>query len=170
MIPWGTMSPDDGESRKALGHAIRVLRIAKGLNRKALAEGAGVSYPYLSEIEGGKKSPSAKVLKALADELGIAVHRLMEMAETATRGAAMWSMPEPPREPRAYPAPAMAIPPPPSPMEELAFKATIAAASPDPRSSDPVDELLEIVESLSPAARERVLEYARLLAAAGDQL
>jgi transcriptional regulator with XRE-family HTH domain len=81
----GRMPPDDptGEDPigEGLGRAIRVLRTARDLGRRELAERAGLSYSYLAEIENGDKSPSAKALAALAGALGLALHELVAAAE-----------------------------------------------------------------------------------------
>jgi DNA-binding XRE family transcriptional regulator len=65
----------------ALGRAIQVLRVERGMQRKDLAERSGVSYPYLSEIENGKKRPSSESLLAIANALGLRPSELMERAE-----------------------------------------------------------------------------------------
>jgi len=67
---------------EALGRAIKVMRAEQGLERKDLAEAAGVSYPYLAEIENGKKRPSSKALLAVAEALGVRPYRLLERAES----------------------------------------------------------------------------------------
>ena len=51
--------PEDSRFARALGRAIKVLRTLQGVDRKDLADSAGLSYSYLAEIENGKKSPSA---------------------------------------------------------------------------------------------------------------
>jgi len=66
---------------EALGRAIKVLRTERGLSRRDLAERSGVSYPYLSEIENGKKRASSKALLSIADALGVRPSELMGTAE-----------------------------------------------------------------------------------------
>ncbi|MDI6709355.1 MAG: helix-turn-helix transcriptional regulator [Thermoanaerobacterales bacterium] len=64
----------EGEPRGAsltIGEKIRVLRGEKGLSLSALAERAGISVSYLSEIERGAVYPSLATLKRLAEELGV---------------------------------------------------------------------------------------------------
>jgi len=56
---------------------LRVFRTYRGLTLSALAERAGVSVSYLSEIESGKKPGSAKTLKAVAEVLGLEVDDLI---------------------------------------------------------------------------------------------
>lgn len=64
----------EGEPRGTsltIGEKIRVLRGEKGLSLSALAERAGISVSYLSEIERGAVYPSLATLKRLAQELGV---------------------------------------------------------------------------------------------------
>jgi transcriptional regulator with XRE-family HTH domain len=55
-----------------LGRAIACTRMEHGMKRKDLvvATGSGISYPFLAEIENGKKWPSFRVLDVLAEALG----------------------------------------------------------------------------------------------------
>jgi DNA-binding XRE family transcriptional regulator len=50
---------------------IRTYRNYRGLSMSELAEAAGISQPYLSEIEAGKKTGSVDVLKRIAKELRV---------------------------------------------------------------------------------------------------
>jgi transcriptional regulator with XRE-family HTH domain len=68
--------PEDSSFARSLGRAIKVLRTLRGVDRKDLADRAGLSYSYLAEIENGKKSPSASAQKAIADALGVSVAQL----------------------------------------------------------------------------------------------
>jgi len=74
---------------EALGRAIKVLRTERGLNRRELAEDSEVSYPYLSEIENGKKRPSSRALLAISEALGVRPHEVLESAERLAGGT--WS-------------------------------------------------------------------------------
>lgn len=56
---------------------IRVWRQFRGFSLRALADKAGISPGYLSEIEAGRKSGSVEVLKALAVALGLTVDDLL---------------------------------------------------------------------------------------------
>jgi transcriptional regulator with XRE-family HTH domain len=73
--------PTDEAFHEAFGRALKVLRAERGLERKELAETAGLSYPYVSEIETGKKRPSSRAVLALAEALGVPAHHLWEMAD-----------------------------------------------------------------------------------------
>ncbi len=65
----------------ALGRTIKVARTDLGIERKDLAERAGISYSYLAAIENGQKQPSSQVLLTLAEALGLRTHELLESAE-----------------------------------------------------------------------------------------
>lgn len=78
--------PRDGseaspEYYEALGRAIQTTRTGRGMSRRELADRAGISYPYLSEIENGKKRASSAALIEIAAVLGMRPHHLLEMAE-----------------------------------------------------------------------------------------
>jgi transcriptional regulator with XRE-family HTH domain len=64
-----------------LGRAIKVTRTEQGLERKELARLSGLSYPYLSEIEKGKKRASTEALRPIARALGLKQSELLERAE-----------------------------------------------------------------------------------------
>jgi hypothetical protein len=53
-----------------LGRAIACTRIEHGMKRKDLVTASDVSYPFLAEIENGKKFPSFATLDFLAEALG----------------------------------------------------------------------------------------------------
>jgi transcriptional regulator with XRE-family HTH domain len=74
-------------SGNEIGRAIRVVRTAQGLNRRELAERSGVSYPYLSEIEAGKKTPSPGRVEEIAAALGVAPHELWRYGEELASAA-----------------------------------------------------------------------------------
>lgn len=64
-----------------LGSAVKELREQRGLSRKSLAIRSGVSYPYLSEIETGKKHLSARALLLVSRGLDVKPYELLEAAE-----------------------------------------------------------------------------------------
>lgn len=85
------MKPADNPRRRpgyeaALGRALKVLRTEQGLERRELAERAGISYSYLAEIENGNKPPSSKVLMALADVLEVRPAQLHAAADSLREG------------------------------------------------------------------------------------
>ena len=50
-------------------HPIKVLRKFRGLTQTELAKKAGISRPYLTEIETGRKEGSIAAIRALAEAL-----------------------------------------------------------------------------------------------------
>ena len=56
---------------------IRVYRDHRGMTQGALAAAAGIHPVYLSQIETGKRTGSAKTLAVIAESLGVAVHDLI---------------------------------------------------------------------------------------------
>lgn len=69
------------ETALRFGRAVAAVRAELGLKRKELAERAGLSYPYIAEIENGSKSPSQRALGGLAEALNMTPSELMERAE-----------------------------------------------------------------------------------------
>jgi DNA-binding XRE family transcriptional regulator len=59
------------ESRARGENAVRVFRTYRGMSVSDLADAAGISQPYLSEIEAGKKTGSVDVLKRIAAALRV---------------------------------------------------------------------------------------------------
>lgn len=67
---------DDDGGLRALGAFIRDQRRESSLSMRKLAEAAGVSNPYLSQIERGLRKPSADILRQLAGALSISAETL----------------------------------------------------------------------------------------------
>ncbi|HET6652630.1 MAG TPA: helix-turn-helix transcriptional regulator [Nocardioides sp.] len=65
-----------GSTVGTVGDYLREQRIAASLSLRQLAEQAGVSNPYLSQIERGLRRPSAEVLQQLAKALRISAETL----------------------------------------------------------------------------------------------
>jgi len=63
-----------------LGSFIRQQRERSALSLRKLADRAGISNPYLSQIERGLRRPSAEILKSLARALSISAETLYERA------------------------------------------------------------------------------------------
>ncbi|AVM76180.1 helix-turn-helix domain-containing protein [Magnetospirillum gryphiswaldense] len=57
--------------RQKFGLLLRKIRIEKAMTQEELAHQAGMSVPYLSDIERGRSAPSLVVLADLATALGI---------------------------------------------------------------------------------------------------
>lgn len=62
--------------REHFGRILRDARTSKGLTQEELAFRAGMSVPYLSDIERGRSSPSLTMIVDLARGLGIALAEL----------------------------------------------------------------------------------------------
>ncbi|MAI62245.1 MAG: transcriptional regulator [Micavibrio sp. TMED27] len=52
---------------------VKIIRKYRGMTQKVLADEAGISRPYLTEIETGKKDGSLRAMKAIAAALGVNV-------------------------------------------------------------------------------------------------
>lgn len=65
---------------ESLGTYLRDQRVAAEMSLRQLAEQAGVSNPYLSQIERGLRRPSAEVLQALAKALRISAEQVYVQA------------------------------------------------------------------------------------------
>jgi len=97
--------------REAVGTALRRRRQDQGRTLREVAEAAGVSLTYLSEIERGRKEPSSEVLEAVCAALDLVLADLLfEVAETLAATvpvAAIGFLPPLPARPPA-PAPTRA--------------------------------------------------------------
>ncbi len=65
-----------GQTVGSLGEFLKEQRVASRLSLRQLAQQAGVSNPYLSQIERGLRRPSAEVLQQLARALRISAEQL----------------------------------------------------------------------------------------------
>src|SRR4051812_45995644 len=65
-----------GKTVETLGDYLREQRTSAQLSLRQLAEQAGVSNPYLSQIERGLRRPSAEVLQQIAKALRISAEQL----------------------------------------------------------------------------------------------
>lgn len=63
-----------------LGTFIKEHRTRSAMSVRKLADQAGISNPYLSQIERGLRKPSAEILKSLARALEISTETLYERA------------------------------------------------------------------------------------------
>jgi DNA-binding XRE family transcriptional regulator len=68
--------------REAVGRELRAERQDTGRTLADVAEDAGVSTQYLSEVERGRKEPSSEVLQAVAGALGL---RLVDLTTRVSR-------------------------------------------------------------------------------------
>ena len=63
-----------------VGEFIRTQRERSAMSLRKLADLAGISNPYLSQIERGLRKPSADILKSVAKGLSISAETLYERA------------------------------------------------------------------------------------------
>ena len=70
-----------------LGEYLREQRRSAQLSLRQLADAAGVSNPYLSQIERGLRKPSAEILQQLAKALRISAETLYVQAGILTSGS-----------------------------------------------------------------------------------
>ena len=75
------MVSDDPAYYEGLGRAIKVARTERGLSRRDLADAAGVSYAYLSDIETGRGRPGSRSFLAIAEAMLLSPSTLMREAE-----------------------------------------------------------------------------------------
>lgn len=142
----GMMTPDGSDSSTAdtfaasVGRAIRVARTERGWSGKDLARRAGISYSYVSHIEGGRKHPSSPVLVRIAEALGVPPSDLLLRAEAGRSVAA---------SPRAGESPNRASKP--EPLDAADSERQLA-------------EVRELMNRMSPGDRERLVDLARRLA------
>jgi transcriptional regulator with XRE-family HTH domain len=68
------------QSSSSLGDFIRRQRELSEMSMREFARLAGISNPYLSQIERGLRAPSEQVLHAIADTLKISAETLYEHA------------------------------------------------------------------------------------------
>lgn len=73
----------EGREERGLdyGGVIRRLREDRGLTMEALAESAGISTSYLSEVERGLKRPSTDVIAKVADALDMRASEFLGLVE-----------------------------------------------------------------------------------------
>src|ERR671922_1474227 len=76
------MSEDGAKTQRLgdVGRYIREQRRQAELSLRKLASQAGVSNPYLSQIERGLRQPSAKILKGIATALQVSAETLFTQA------------------------------------------------------------------------------------------
>ncbi|HEV8648863.1 MAG TPA: helix-turn-helix transcriptional regulator [Actinomycetes bacterium] len=72
--------------RDCIGAALRGHRLAQARTLREVAEAAGVSLTYLSEVERGRKEASSEVLEAVCAALDVVLSELLfEVAEALAR-------------------------------------------------------------------------------------
>jgi transcriptional regulator with XRE-family HTH domain len=64
--------------RRMIGAVLREVRRRQGRTLRDVAEAAGVSLPYLSEVERGTKEPSSEILAAICRALDLPLADLLD--------------------------------------------------------------------------------------------
>jgi DNA-binding XRE family transcriptional regulator len=74
----GTDLPDEILQKMEIGKdsPIKIIRKHRGMTQEDLAAAAGLSRPYLTEIETGRKEGSIRSLKSIAKALGVPLEKL----------------------------------------------------------------------------------------------
>ncbi|NLO28592.1 MAG: helix-turn-helix transcriptional regulator [Actinobacteria bacterium] len=146
---------------EALGRTIKVIRTDLGIERRDLAERAGISYSYITEIENGNKPPSSSVLGPIASALGLRMSQLIEAAEgrMETQGTER-NLNAPPEKSALY-----------AQYDDQAWvvfgdyspmRPSLRGPSRDRRTT--IIELERLLRDMAPEDVERLLDYARRLA------
>ncbi|MGN6372153.1 MAG: helix-turn-helix domain-containing protein [Solirubrobacteraceae bacterium] len=79
------MDSDNIDDPRVLGRAIRALRDRAGITQKALAERAGTSEAYVSNIEGGRRDARWSTLVRLLRALGADLNQLADAVTHAAK-------------------------------------------------------------------------------------
>lgn len=74
--------------RQAIGEVLREERHDQARTLADVANRAGVSLPYLSEVERGRKDVSSEVLGAISDALDLPLPVILERSARRLRGTA----------------------------------------------------------------------------------
>jgi XRE family transcriptional regulator, aerobic/anaerobic benzoate catabolism transcriptional regulator len=79
MSPKTAASPnsDSDDYLRRLGERVREERARRGMTRKTLAQGSGLSERYLAQLEGGKGNISIKLLRRVGEALNLPLVRLV---------------------------------------------------------------------------------------------
>ena len=75
------------DSALCMGRAITAAREDRGMERGDLADRAGVSHPYLAELEQGRRSGTPQVLERIASALSVTTEELHAAADAIGGGA-----------------------------------------------------------------------------------
>ena len=84
-------APASGEEhmdRRQIGKNIRTLRRRAGMTQERLAEAAGLSVPYISQMERGSKNARLEVLAQVAEALGVSLDVILSGIPPSERQAA----------------------------------------------------------------------------------
>ena len=77
ILPFSQKHTPEPLWREALGRSLRTTREEQGGRLVDVAERAGISPQYLSEIERGRKEPSSEMIAAVTGALGVELDELL---------------------------------------------------------------------------------------------
>src|SRR5437868_545466 len=77
------MNLGPGSHDETIGQRLKRLRLERGLSQRELAS-PGVSYAYISRIEGGQRRPSLRAIRMLARALGVSAQYLETGSNTTS--------------------------------------------------------------------------------------
>ena len=152
---------------QALGRTIKVLRTDLGIERRTLADNAGISYSYLTEIENGNKPPSPSALGPIARALGLQMSELIDAAERRMERQQPELAAGSPEEStesavrssesvsRSLPSPRLFT------TADYATQPSVRGSRRDLRGA--IIELERLVQNMSPEDIDRLLDFARRL-------
>ena len=86
-ILWKLVLDQTDEATTALGARVRSLRQERGWTLKDLGREAGLSHPFLSQLERGLARPSVGSVERIARALGVAVGLLWSVPARGGRAA-----------------------------------------------------------------------------------
>lgn len=70
-----------------LNEVLKLVRLYHRMDQKSTAEKLGISPPYLSEIEAGKKPPSLKLLEKYQEVFSLPASSLLLITESLQEGS-----------------------------------------------------------------------------------
>lgn len=73
------------EIAEILGKNIRNLRKQAGWTQEKLAEKAGISVPFMTQIELARKAASLEVIESIAKAFGVSYERLFKMTASENK-------------------------------------------------------------------------------------
>lgn len=168
------MGSETTDFARRIGRAIKVERVTRGLSRREFADLTDLSYPYLSEIENGRKFPTSATLEKIALALDLRPSALLAAAEMLVE--AEWAQEEdldesPSGVSRVEMLNAKFERSSRTPKEEYMRRrrAEVSRSSrPDPANDDPdraarVGQLARLAEDLDQASLEQLVALARFL-------
>jgi transcriptional regulator with XRE-family HTH domain len=78
-----TSSESSPALERGFGAVVRRRRARAGLSQEALAQACHLHRTYISDLERGLKSPSLRVISAIASTFGVTAAQLVREAERA---------------------------------------------------------------------------------------